>query len=150
MQQHFQTTLQGDGSRVYITIPFDPNGVWGSKERHYVTGTINGIKFRGLLSAEAGNYVMPIGAAWRRDNGLAAGAAVTVSLTPEGPQQETLAPDVAAALANAPAATAFFNTLATFYRKNYIRWIESAKKPETRAARISEMIALLQAGKRQK
>jgi hypothetical protein len=150
MQQNFQITLQGHGSRVYIAIPFDPNGVWGSKERHYVTGTINGIKFRGLLSAEAGAYVLPVGAAWRRDSGLAAGDAVTVSLTPEGPQQATVAPDVAAALASAPAAATFFNALATFYRKNYMRWIESAKRPETRAARISEMIGLLQAGRRQK
>jgi len=40
--------------------------------------------------------------------------------------------------------------LATFYRNTYIKWIESAKRPETRAARIEEMVQLLKAGKKQK
>lgn len=49
-----------------------------------------------------------------------------------------------------PEAKAFFDSLATFYRKNYIRWIESAKRPETRGARIAEMVTLLKAGQKQK
>src|SRR5262249_46650139 len=36
------------------------------------------------------------------------------------------------------------------YRKNFIRWIESAKREETRAGRIQEMIKLLKAEKKQK
>ncbi len=55
-----------------------------------------------------------------------------------------------AALATNTVAKAFFDGLPTFYRKNYIRWIESAKRPETRAKRIVEMMALLAEGKREK
>jgi uncharacterized protein YdeI (YjbR/CyaY-like superfamily) len=40
--------------------------------------------------------------------------------------------------------------LATFYRNGYIPWIESAKRPETRSARIAEMLSLLKAGKKQR
>jgi uncharacterized protein YdeI (YjbR/CyaY-like superfamily) len=40
--------------------------------------------------------------------------------------------------------------LATFYRNNYIRWIESAKRPETRRGRIAEMVDLLKAGTKQR
>ena len=40
-------------------------------------------------------------------------------------------------------AWAFFNRLAPFYRRNYIRWVMSAKKDETRLRRLQEAISLL-------
>jgi len=51
------------------------------------------------------------------DTGMAIGDEVTVELEPEGPQRGDLADDIAAALAANPAAAAFFDTLAQFYRK---------------------------------
>ena len=57
---------------------------------------------------------------------------------------------MASALDAEPQAKAFFEALATFYRNTYIKWIESAKRPETRAARINEMVELLKVGKKQK
>jgi uncharacterized protein YdeI (YjbR/CyaY-like superfamily) len=78
------------------------------------------------------------------------GAVADVVLSPEGPQSELLAPDVTAAFGAEPEAKAFFEALATFYRNNYIKWIENAKRPETRIVRIEEMIELLKAGKKQK
>jgi hypothetical protein len=58
---------------------------------------------------------------------------------PEGPQRDDLAPDFAAALEAEPEAGEFFDSLAQFYRKAYLRWIYATKRsPETRAARISE------------
>ena len=71
-------------------------------------------------------------------------------LSPEGPQADTLAPDILAALENEPEARAFFESLATFYRNGYVRWIASAKRTETRSARIAEMLSLLKAGKKQR
>jgi uncharacterized protein YdeI (YjbR/CyaY-like superfamily) len=105
---------------------------------------------RGSLGSDGDAYFLPLGAAWRRDCGLEAGIAVTVVLWPEGPQQETLAEDIASALGQAPTAAAFFASLATFYRNTYIKWIESAKRPETRTKRVVEMIELLKEGKRQR
>jgi uncharacterized protein YdeI (YjbR/CyaY-like superfamily) len=72
-----------------------------------------------------------------------------VALMPEGPQSEALAPDIAAALAREPDAARFFDGLATFYRKNYLRWIEATKRsPELRAQRIAELVELMKAGKK--
>jgi hypothetical protein len=148
--QRFKTTVASEGSRTYIAIPFNPNEVWGVKQRHHITGSINGCGVRGSLGADGSQYFLPLGAAWRRDSGVEAGAEVEVVLTPEGPQTDTLAPDIAAALESEPEARAFFESLATFYRNGYVRWIESAKRPETRRARIAEMLSLLQAGKKQR
>jgi len=43
-----------------------------------------------------------------------------------------------------------WDSLATFYRKGYTRWVEEAKRPETRTKRLAEMVELLKAGKRQR
>jgi uncharacterized protein YdeI (YjbR/CyaY-like superfamily) len=75
---------------------------------------------------------------------------VSVSLAPEGPQFESLAGDFAAALEAEPEARRFFGALATFYRKNFVRWVEEGKRPETRAKRIAEAVASLKAGKRER
>ena len=136
--------------RTFIAIPFNPNEVWGVKQRHHITGTVNGYGVRGSLGSDGKQYFLPLGAAWRRGCGLDAGDAVAVVLSPEGPQSESLSTDVAEALDAEPQAKAFFESLATFYRNTYIKWIESAKRPETRTARIHEMIQLLKVGKKQK
>ena len=54
-----------------------------------------------------------------------------------------MASDITAALAGNEKAKAFFEGLPTFYRKNFIRWIESAKREETRKKQIDEMMKLL-------
>ena len=128
--QRFKTVVAKAGSRTYIAIPFNPNEVWGVKQRHHITGTINGCAVRGSLGSDAGQYFLPLGAAWRRDNRVEAGAEVEVMLAPEGPQTDALAPDILAALESESDARGFFDSLATFYRNGYIRWIESAKRPE--------------------
>ena len=51
-----------------------------------------------------------------------------VELAPEGPQRGDLADDIASALAANPAAAAFFDTLAQFYRKAYLRWIDATTR----------------------
>ena len=65
----------------------------------------------------------------------------------------TLAPKRLASMALAadPAAGAFFDTLAQFYRKAYLRWIDSTtRRPDLRAARIAEVVGLLAAGVKQR
>jgi uncharacterized protein YdeI (YjbR/CyaY-like superfamily) len=86
-----------------------------------------------------------------RGTGLAAGQEVIIEVAPEGPQRGDLAGDIAAALAANPAAAAFFDTLAQFYGKAYLRWIDATKRrPDLRAARIAEVVDLLAAGTKER
>jgi hypothetical protein len=88
-----------------------------------------------------------LGPAWRRDCGIGPGDEVIVALQPEGPQRDDLAPDIAAALEAEPDAAAFFDSLAQFYRRGYLRWIDATKlRPEVRPERIAETIRLLKDG----
>lgn len=149
-EQRFTAMLAQKGSRVYLPIPFNPDQIWGAKARHHVTGSIAGKAIRGALINEDGICILPLGPAWRRDNGLNAGDTVEARLTAEGPQAQALAADIAAALEAEPRARAFFDALATFYRKGYLRWIDGARQPDARAARIAEMVELLKAGEKQR
>jgi hypothetical protein len=148
--RRFTATADADGrGRVVVPVPFDPDEVWGVKSRHHVTGTVNAVRFRGAIEPADRRIVFT--PAWLRDNDLAPGDRVEIELSPEGPQRADLAEDVAAALDAAPAAAAFFDSLAQFYRRAYLRWVDGTKRrPELRAARIAEMVELLAAGIKQR
>jgi hypothetical protein len=148
--QRFRVAIEGSAKgRAYLVLPFDPAEVWGARARYHVQGQINGGPFRGAVEHSGVGHFVPLGPAFRRACGLRVGDRVEVALTVEGPQREALAPDIATALAAEPAAAEFFDALATFYRKGYLRWIDATKRrPEVRAERIAEMVALCKDGRR--
>lgn len=47
-----------------------------------------------------------------------------------------------------PRAWAYFERLAPSYRQAYIGWIDSAKRPETKARRLREAVGLLESGRK--
>ena len=118
-------------------MPFDPDEVWSAKATHAVNGRINGRFVRGKLERSADGWAFTLPAMWARDCGIAAGMDLDVDIAPEGAQRAELAPDIAAALEASPPGSAFFDTLAQFYTKDYLRWIDStSRKPALRAQRI--------------
>jgi uncharacterized protein YdeI (YjbR/CyaY-like superfamily) len=145
--RHFTGTVRTEErGRVVVPVPFDPDQVWGVKARHHITGTVNQVRIRGVIETSGADRWIVLTSAWLRDTSLAAGDRVEVVLFPEGPQRADLAEDIAAALDAAPKAAAFFDSLAQFYRRAYLRWIDgTTRRPELRAARIAEVVDLLTA-----
>jgi len=150
--QRFQTALiAGPKGAVLLPVPLDPAAIWGQRPAYHLSGTINGMGYRGVLEAVDAGWCLRLGPAWRRDCGLAAGDTVDFVLRPEGPQRDALAPDLAAALEAEPAAGAFFDEIAQFYRKAYLTWIDATKKsPAKRAERIAAVVALLKARQKER
>jgi hypothetical protein len=145
------TVVAGDRGRVLVPLPFAADEAWGAKPTHRLGGSVNGVRVRAIIERSADGEAFALGAAWRQGRDIAVGDSVTVDLSPEGPQRADLADDVAAALDANPAAGAFFDSLAQFYRKAYLRWVEATKrKPQQRAQRIQEMVACLAAGLKQR
>jgi len=137
--------------RVHVPVPFDPDEAWGAKKEHRIGGTVAGMAVRGSITSVEGGREFVLGPAWNRDCGSMLGGEVEVEIEPEGPQRSDLAPDVAAALESEPAAGEFFDSLAQFYRKAYLKWVDSTKRrPDLREARIAEMVTLLVAGKKER
>ena len=56
--------------------------------------------------------------------------------------------DLSAAFARNSAARNFFESLAPTYQKHFLGWLLTAKKPETRARRLQESLALLAKGQK--
>lgn len=150
--RRFTTPLEaGTRGRLLVRVPFDPDVEWGVKPVHHVTGTVAGHGVRAVVEAADGGWVITMGPAWWRDRSVEPGTSVEVELAPEGPQRADLAEDLAAALEASPAAGAFFDSLAQFYRRAYLRWIDGTKRrPEERARRIAEVVALLERGEKQR
>jgi hypothetical protein len=146
--QRFRAVIAADAQEsAVIAMPFDPDMAWGAKADHPVGGTIDGRRIRARLMPGGTGWVLTLAPKRLLDLGIAIGDEVTVELAPEGPQRADQADDIAAALAANPAAAAFFDTLAQFYRKAYLRWINATtRRPELRAARIAEVVDLLAAG----
>jgi hypothetical protein len=135
--------------RVIVPVPFDPDTVWGAKPRHHVAGSVNGTRVRAVIESVDGRYGFVLGAAWRRDFGIGPGDNVQVKIAPEGPQRGDLSADFAAALDANPEAGRFFDSLAQFYRKAYLRWIDATRRsPQLRAERISVVVRLLADGQK--
>ena len=150
--QRFRAKIAaGPRGRGVIAVPFDPDQVWGAKAEHPVGGTIDGRHVRGTIAPDGNGWAFTVTPMWMRDTGVAAGDDVIIELAPEGPQRGDLADDISAALEANPAAAAFFDTLAQFYRKAYLRWIDSTtRRPDLRAVRIEEVVGLLAAGVKQR
>jgi hypothetical protein len=144
--QRFRAVVAaGPRDSAVITMPFDPDEAWGAKADHPVSGTIGGCRIRARLVPAGRGWVLTLAAKRLLSIGIAIGDDVPVELAPEGPQRSDLANDIAAAFAANPAA--FFDTLAQFYRKAYLRWIDATtRRPDLRAARIAEVTGLLAAG----
>jgi hypothetical protein len=150
-EQRFRATVRVDASgRTTVPIPFDPDGVWGATSRHPVHGSIADRRMRGYVETKDDGPVMVLGPAWTSVP-LRDGEEVEVLLEPEGPQRADLAPDIADALAAAPDAAAFFDSLAQFYRKGWLTWIDSTKRnPEQRPMRIAAMVQAMREGRKQR
>ena len=142
--QQFRAQVIADSrGHAVIAVPFDPDEAWGAKAVHHVNGTVNGCRVRVTIAPGDRGWAFTLNPRL----GLAVGSAAVVELAPEGPQRGDLAGDISAALAANPAAGAFFDTLAQFYRKAYLRYIDATtRRPDLRAARIAEVVGLLADG----
>lgn len=80
----------------------------------------------------------------------AAATAETSAPAPRrAPAGETpIPPELAAALAGDPAATATFEGFPPSCRREYCAWIVEAKRPETKASRVADAVAWMREGKR--
>ena len=85
-------------------------------------------------------------------DGLLTSAGVAAAPTNNAYAPRPVIPDLPVYLAKALRANSrawkFFRELAPTYRRDFVVWIHTAKRPETRARRIRESISLLAAGKK--
>jgi hypothetical protein len=136
------------GAWTYLQIPFSVPEIFGRKGQVPVRATINGFTFRNSLMPRAGVHILGVGKDILASAAANPGDTVQVELALDDvPRTVTVPADIEAALAKAPAQQQSFNALSYSHKKEYVDWIESAKKPETRLNRIEKMAEMLAARK---
>ncbi|GAP15403.1 2-amino-4-hydroxy-6-hydroxymethyldihydropteridine diphosphokinase [Longilinea arvoryzae] len=128
------------GSALIHLPPFSPAAL--GKGRKPVSANLNGYVFRSSVFPEnrVRQYLV-INAQMRSAASLAQGQVIAASLVPDRePRSVSLPADLVQALAAESAAQARFSALALSHQREYVNWIEAAKRPETRARRIAETL----------
>ena len=132
-----------------IPVPEDVVAAMGSGKRPAVQVTVGEHSYRTTVASMRGRYFVPLSKANREAARVAAGDEVAVEIELDAePRQVTIPADLADALAADAPAKAFFDRLSYTHRKEWVRWVEEAKKAETRTRRIAKTVEALHAGKR--
>src|SRR5262249_18390765 len=114
-----------------------------------VRGTLNGTPFRGRIARMSGCWMLGVNRELRDAAGLSVGDRVAVEIALDDEPRVVEAPgDLAQALERKPGLREFFDSLSYTHRKEYVRWIEEAKRADTRANRIEKALVLLSEGTR--
>jgi hypothetical protein len=144
----FRSTVElGGKTATGIPIPDEIIDALGAGKRPPVTITVNGHSYRTTAVRMGGQYFVPLSAENRAAAGVAAGEDIEVDIEPDdAPREVTLPEDLDAALDD-EARTAY-DALSYTHRKEWVRWVEEAKRPETRATRIEKTVAGLRAGRK--
>lgn len=116
-----------------------------------VEGTLNGKQFRGELQPDGRkSHWLKVPGTLRKQADAAVGDVVELAIAPAAkPPEPRVPPDLRKALAAAPAAArAAWSDITPVARRDWIFWIDSARKAETRVRRIAAACDMLASGKR--
>jgi len=136
------------GAWTFLPIPFDVQKEFGKKSRVPVSGTINGFAFRNSLMPEGdGTHSMMVGKELQAGAKAKPGDKVRVSLQVDDTERTVEVPDeLKRALKGDAGAKSAFEALPYSSKKEFADWIGTAKKAETKAARVEKALDLLKSG----
>ena len=140
------------GAWTFVRVPFNTEEAYGSKARVPVQGTVNGVAFRSSLMPDGeGGHFMVVNKSLQRAAHAGPGDTVEVVLDLDTALRRVEAPpDLSDALATDAAAQARFEAMPYSHQKEYVDWIESAKRAETRTGRIERALLMITDGQRLK
>ena len=140
---------QGGKTATGLPVPDDVLQALGGGRRPAVQVSVAGHTYRTTVGSSGGRAMLPLSAEHRTAAGVAAGDEVEVELALDVlPREVALPDDLRGALDAAPAARATYDALAPGLRKEWVRWVEEAKKADTRAARVARAVERLSAGEK--
>ena len=127
-----------------LEVPPKVVAALGGGARPPVTITVNGHAWKSRVAIMRGRHLLGFSNANRQAAGAAIGEEVEVELELDTePRVVVEPPDLARALNDDPVARAAYDNLAYSHKREHVRAIESAKRPETRGRRIERAIATL-------
>jgi len=140
---------KGD-SWTFLTLPQDASEKLPSRGMTSVKGVISGFPFQAALEPDGqGGHWLKVDQTLREAAGIEAGDLVILEIAPMTEEPEPEVPsDLWEAFAAAPKARELWEKITPLARRDWIQWITSGKRAETRTLRIGKACDMLAAGKR--
>jgi hypothetical protein len=137
-------------SWAFLILPMNASARLPTRSMTTVNGTINDYPFRATLAPDGQrSHWLKVNKKMREGAGAELGDVVTLEIMSAEKEPEPRVPaDLRKALAAAPKARAQWSDITPIARRDWIHWIASAKRSETRTHRIENACEMLAAGKR--
>lgn len=142
------TPIRGGGH--FVVVPPEVAAAAGLRYGARVRGTVDGAPYRSSLMKYSGVFHMGVHKATIAEAGATSGDEVDVriEIDDEPLPTDTVPPDLARALARSARLRAAWDKLPPSHRREHVKHVVEAKKPETRARRIAATVAALAAAPR--
>jgi hypothetical protein len=139
------------GGGAFVEIPFDVEKAFGSKKPR-IKAMIEGVPYRGTLVRMGSEcHMLIILKGIREQIGRTFGDKVKITVEADDePRVIEVPKDLIKEFKKDKDAKAFFDKLAHTHQKEYVKWIEEARRDETRQARIVKTVEMLKQGRRGK
>jgi hypothetical protein len=141
----FRAVIQNaGGGGAFVEVPFDVEKEFGSKKPK-VKALIEGIPYRGTLVRMGTDcHLLLVLKSIREQAGKTFGDEVKVTVEPDTEERVVEIPaELKKAFKTEKDAKAFFEKLSYTHQREYVMWINEAKKEETRQKRIVKTIEML-------
>lgn len=137
-------------SWLFLLLPANASKKLPTRSMVSIDGTLNGHPFSATLEPDGeGSHWLKVSGTMRKAAGLNVGDPIEVEIAPVAEEPEPrVPPDIRKALAQSPAARAVWSDITPVSRRDWIHWITSGKKAETRERRIATACSMLASGKR--
>jgi Domain of unknown function (DUF1905)/Bacteriocin-protection, YdeI or OmpD-Associated len=128
--------VEAGGGGAFVRIPPDVVAALGGKGRIPVQATFDGVAYQGSVVSMGGEKVVGVLKAIRSRLGKQPGDTVTVTLELDRGERSVQVPDDLRAALDDAGLGAVFDASSYTHQREYVSWIEEAKKVETRARRV--------------
>jgi hypothetical protein len=141
-------TFEPRGPAAAIVLTDEQVAALGGGKAPAVRVTANGNTVAARVARMGGENLLGFSKQLRADLGVGIGDALDVVIALDtAPREVELPPELVAALGEDAAARAAFDGLAPSHRKEFARWIDEAKRDETRRSRTAQALEMLRTGR---
>ena len=147
---HRPANAEKGASWTFLVLPKAASGKLPSRSMTSVEGSFNGEPFAATLEPDGqGSHWLKVDSSLRQAAGVEAGDEVTLEIRPAEREPEPEVPaDLGKALAATPEARSVWDDITPVARRDWIHWITSGKREETRVRRIEVACDKLAKGQR--
>lgn len=143
-----RATLEPWGPAGAIVLTDDQVAGLGAGKTPPVRVTVNDVTAEARVARMGGENVLGFSKKLRAELGVAIGQTFDVVIALDaGPRTVEVPPALAEAFAHDAKAEAAFDALAPTHKKEFARWVDEAKRAETRRSRVEKTLQMLHEGR---